>query len=58
MHAFQYLVSFMFIAFVITTNAQISRPTQYIPQPFDVLEYDVSMDLLSSPLPKLENGHA
>ncbi len=56
MHAFRYLVSFMFIAFVITANAQISRPTQYIPQPFDVLEYDVSMDLLSSPLPKLENG--
>lgn len=56
MQAFRYLVSLVFIAFVITANAQISRPTQYIPQPFDVLEYDVSMDLLSSPLPKLERG--
>lgn len=36
--------------------SQISRPTEYIPQPFDIIEYDVSMDLLSSPLPKLEHG--
>lgn len=37
-------------------SAQISRPTEFIPQPFDIIEYDVSIDLLSAPLPKLENG--
>lgn len=39
-----------------TTIAQISRPTEFIPQPFDIIGYDVSIDLLSTPLPKLEHG--
>jgi len=37
-------------------HAQISRPTEFVQQPFDILEYDASLDLISSPLPRLDNG--
>lgn len=37
-------------------HAQISRPTEFVQQPFDVIEYDASLDLVSSPLPRLDNG--
>ena len=36
--------------------AQISRPTDYVPQDFDIISYDVSFDLMSTPLPLLEHG--
>jgi len=41
---------------VYKSTAQISRPTEFIPQPFDIIAYDVSIDLLSAPLPVLEHG--
>ncbi|MFM7339878.1 MAG: hypothetical protein ACKO2H_07185, partial [Bacteroidota bacterium] len=37
-------------------HAQISRPTEFVQQPFDILEYDASLDLISSPMPRLDNG--
>jgi aminopeptidase N len=36
--------------------SQISRPTEFIQQPFDIIEYDASLELLSAPLPILEHG--
>jgi len=45
------LTCFSFVA-----QAQISRPTEFVEQSFDVIEYDVSMDFMASPQPRLDNG--
>ncbi|MFM8457038.1 MAG: hypothetical protein ACKOAK_09745, partial [Ignavibacteria bacterium] len=56
MNLFRYILLSMACLITYTTIAQISRPTEFIPQPFDIIGYDVSIDLLSTPLPKLEHG--
>ncbi|MGA1307963.1 MAG: hypothetical protein ACO30M_08750, partial [Candidatus Kapaibacteriota bacterium] len=45
-----------FLSGIGIAHAQISRPTEFVQQPFDVIEYDASLDLVSSPLPRLDNG--
>lgn len=52
------LFFFVCLLYCISTvsQAQISRPTDFIKQPFDVLGYDVSMDFAGSPQPRLDNG--
>ena len=36
--------------------SQISKPTEHLPQPFDIIDYDASFDVLSAPAPTLNNG--
>lgn len=52
------LFFFVCLLYCISTvsQAQISRPTEFIKQPFDVLGYDASMDFVGSPQPRLDNG--